>query len=513
MGNEKSKNSNVKSDEENDGVLLNKKYKYIYGKRRCQYRTEQLEISPDEVDLITKLQKNDDMKYDPYKQILSLSNNKPVKIIIDTDIGTDIDDVFTLLLLSHLPKEDVQILGITTNYRPTILRKHIAESILKQTKNNSNDLSSIPVIAGNCYLCGTHRPFYYAGNEGKGLGFDEKDNELMKKLWYNSDSEEAEDFIYQQLCKYPKEITIISIGIPTNIGNLINKYGKDKMESLIGHIVVMGGGSIMDRRGAIEMKGYGKYSGNNCNKWKTKWDNQNEEIKIEFNDLPNGVWNAIKWCTPNELNKKNEKKNVIHLYPNHNLSGDTLASVMMFQLKCPISLIPHHITRKHMLKGKAIETLLLLATKSDIKKKIYEDNENGICACLMREWFRVRRGQRCQCLHDPLTLYEAIYCKEAMDKGNDVMDENKDNDGEDDFELEKESCLRYCNGTIVVHEWAAFVTFVPDKNGPHRFAYKVINPEKWMKWCGDTMIKNVSQENVTENAGDYKKIMNTYGEK
>eukprot|EP01084_Bolivina_argentea_P004110 7779_1 len=465
MGNEKSKNSNVKSDEENDGVLLNKKYKYIYGKRRCQYRTEQLEISPDEVDLITKLQKNDDMKYDPYKQILSLSNNKPVKIIIDTDIGTDIDDVFTLLLLSHLPKEDVQILGITTNYRPTILRKHIAESILKQTKNNSNDLSSIPVIAGNCYLCGTHRPFYYAGNEGKGLNINKNE---MESLWTNINTTNAEDFIYKNLCKYPKQITIVSIGIPTNICNLINKYGKDIIESLIGHIVVMGGGNIITK----SIKQHKQFGTKSANKRKRNLLDCNESMF----PLPNNEKEGMQWI----IDENN--RNVIHLYPNHNLSGDTLASSIMFSLKCPITLIPHHVTSQNILRGKAIETLLLLSKTCDIKNGIYVNNENGICGVLLNEWFKVRNAERVQCLHDPLTLYEAIYPIQFIEK--------KENELENNEFVFGNSCLKYYNGTIVCHKWAAFVTFIPNPNGMHRIALECIDSKQWVKWCGEMLINN-----------------------
>eukprot|EP01083_Nonionella_stella_P024318 67203_1 len=502
-----------KDSQKSDGILLNKKFKYIYGKRQCSYRSEQMEMSPKETEKVKKLLQKQAIKYEPYKQILSISKKKPIKIIIDTDIGTDIDDVFALLLFCHLPKTDVELLGVTTNYRPTVLRKHIAESILQQTKQNDNDLSDIPVIAGNCHLCGTHRPFFYAGNEGKGLGLNENDDQLMKQYWQNSNSADAETFIYEQICKYPKEVTIVSIGIPTNIGNLVHKYGKDKIEALVGHLVVMGGGSIMDRKAGVIQQGIGNYYGKDQKKWKTKYDRQTEEIKVEF-DLPNDSVQAMQWITASDEkeDESSARDKVIHLFPNHNLSGDTLASMMMFELKCPISIIPHHITRQHWLKGRAIETLLSLATKSDLNKKIYEDNENGLCGALMREWFRVRSGQRGQCLHDPLTLYEAIYCQTAGSERRQKEDQQEDEKG-NDFELGKDSCLRYCNGTIVVHEWAAFITFVPDPYGPHRFAYKCINPQKWVEWCGDTMINNVSKENVTDNAGHYKTLMNTFAAK
>jgi hypothetical protein len=37
---------------------------------------------------------------------------KPIKIIFDTDIGTDVDDALALLMTLNLPKEDVEILGL-----------------------------------------------------------------------------------------------------------------------------------------------------------------------------------------------------------------------------------------------------------------------------------------------------------------------------------------------------------------------------------------------------------------
>lgn len=502
----KQNETNEKNETQDDGILLSSEYDYMYAKRRCIYRAEQLEISPNEIQQIKALQCNTEMKYDPYTQITNLSKNgEAMKIIIDTDIGTDIDDVLTLLLLSHLPKSDVDVLGVTTNYRPTVLRKHITERILNQTKQNDHDLSSVPVIAGNCYLCGTHRPFFYAGNEGEGLGLDPNDSELMNRLWGNIQSENAEDFIYHQLTKYPQQITIISIGIPTNIGNLVQKYGAQKIESLIGHLVVMGGGNIMNQRAGFDHGGIGKFVGNQPTKWRSKQDlvkgDEIKEMEHPF-ALPVDNEQAIQWMKEQNLNHRNDAdtettesaesrntRNVIHLFPNHNLSGDTLASVMMFGLKCPISVIPHHITQQNILRGKTIETLLKLAELSDTEKEQYVDRENGICGVLLREWFRVRHGQRSQCLHDPLTLYEALYCQ----RGGDAEEA-------DDFVLQKESCLRYVSGTFVCHEWAAFLTFVPDSQGPHRLAIECKNPTKWVKWCGDTMINNVSKGNMSDDS-------------
>ena len=65
----------------------------------------------------------------------------------------------------------------------------------------------------------------------------------------------------------------------------------------------------------------------------------------------------------------------------------------------------------------------------------------------MNEWFRIRR-KKGQYLHDPLTIHEAIFGGEK-------------------------SPLIYLRGKIVIHEWAAFGTFIPQNNRPHYFAVKI----------------------------------------
>jgi len=45
---------------------------------------------------------------------------KPIKVIFDTDIGSNIDDAFALLLLLHFPKSDAKLLGVTTEYGTSV---------------------------------------------------------------------------------------------------------------------------------------------------------------------------------------------------------------------------------------------------------------------------------------------------------------------------------------------------------------------------------------------------------
>ena len=500
MGNAKSKGKPNKES------FVSNKYKYKYKQRKCDYRCEMFEMSPNETETINKLLKlskdnqNKPQIYNVYKEILKL-NKKPIKIIIDTDIGTDIDDVLTMLQLIHMNKDDVQCIGITTNYYPTLLRKRVLETIFSNVKDNKDIWNNIPIIAGNNKLCGTHRDIFHAGNEGNGLNLTPKE---LKKLWKINSNSNAEDFIYKQLCQYPGEITIVSIGIPTNIGNLVNKYGKDKIEKLIGHIVVMGGGNFMNDR-SVKIGCYGKYIENSDgNTWIYRGDMTQNEIKNIKPIFP--VYDVDYYMNA----CRDVKPEVIHFFPNHNISGDTLASVMMFELECPISVIPHHITAQHILRGKAIETLLNLAKNSDVSNGKYIENENGICGVLLKEWFNVRRRQRCQCLHDPLTLYESIYIEQSntdsnnMDSNIDIKDDNNninDSKADDDIKSDKsfeigKSSLKYVNGTFICHEWAGFLSFIIDKNGHHRLGYDTINPSKFVEWCGNTLINNVSQQYI-----------------
>ena len=80
------------------------------------------------------------------------------------DVGTDADDVLALVAALNLPTEDVEILGLTTNYYPAKVRKRVAEAVLAAAGRGD-----IPVVAGSDYVMGTHRGTFLVGNEGEGL--------------------------------------------------------------------------------------------------------------------------------------------------------------------------------------------------------------------------------------------------------------------------------------------------------------------------------------------------------
>jgi purine nucleosidase len=145
------------------------------------------------------------------------------KVIIDTDIGDDVDDAFALALA--LSSDRLQILGVTTAWGNTDLRARLVERFLKETGHGE-----ITVAAGT-KTGGAGAVFTQAR---WAEGFPEP-----AKGW-----PDAIDFILAAIRKNPGEITLISLAPLTNVGALIEK---DPVTFRKLKRVVMMGGSI--RRG------------------------------------------------------------------------------------------------------------------------------------------------------------------------------------------------------------------------------------------------------------------------
>ena len=391
---------------------------YRFQNREEIYLGEKYEISPEELKTI-QLIKNTKvtLKEIPLKE-------KPIKVIIDTDIGTDLDDALALLFALH--NDNINILGITTNYGPTNLRKEIASKICEIYFKNNKSKKAFPIIPGFPFPMGTHREFFFAGNEGKLIFNDEEINKLSGD-WFSYDKKKkynnlASDFIIKT-CLENENITLISIGIPTNIGNAIKK--NNNIISKIKEIVIMGGGSYLTKSNEYKI---GKYSLN-----PNDWDkNLNEKSPFE---LPKNEEEANNFLY--------EGKPII-LFPNHNFSGDTLATKLIFSTSnLNIRIIPHNVTSQFWLEGKSIDYLIKKSENFENDKLNNKLQSSSYVGLLLKAWFEVRGGNGGgQCPHDPLTIYEATA------GGN-------------------QNHVAYVPGTLVVHEWAAYSTFVPHSDGKH----------------------------------------------
>jgi purine nucleosidase len=143
--------------------------------------------------------------------------NQKLKVIIDTDIGDDIDDAFALALAVSNPK--LQVIGVTTAWGDTELRARLTERFLKVTGH-----ADIPVAVGpKTHASSTFSQARWAEVEPvPANGFPD-----------------AIDFTLDAIRHNPGQITLIAIAPFSNIGALIDK--DPNTFSRLKQIVLMGG--------------------------------------------------------------------------------------------------------------------------------------------------------------------------------------------------------------------------------------------------------------------------------
>jgi inosine-uridine nucleoside N-ribohydrolase len=144
-----------------------------------------------------------------------------IKVIVDMDIGDDIDDTFALALLLQSPEFD--IVGITTAWGDTALRAQLLERMLRETGH-----SQIPIAQGTA-TTGNPQPFTQARYAKRG------------KL---PASVPAVDFLLDQIKRQPGQITLVALGPLTNVGAAIARdpatFGKLKQVAMMGGSVRAG---------------------------------------------------------------------------------------------------------------------------------------------------------------------------------------------------------------------------------------------------------------------------------
>jgi purine nucleosidase len=142
----------------------------------------------------------------------------PELVIIDTDAGDDVDDVFAIGLALQSP--EVKILGITTAWGNTKLRARLVERFLRETGHGD-----IPVAVG--------MEKYPA--KGTLTFSQEKYAEREPEVELPG----AVDFILGEIRKHPGEITLIAIGPETNLGAAMEKDAETFRK--LKRVVLMGG--------------------------------------------------------------------------------------------------------------------------------------------------------------------------------------------------------------------------------------------------------------------------------
>jgi purine nucleosidase len=148
------------------------------------------------------------------------ANAKPnptakTKIVLDTDIGDDVDDAFALALALSSP--ELQIVGITTAWGDTKLRARLVDRFLAETNG-----PSITVAEG--ISTQTHNRFTQA---------------RWAQAGPSQSHSQAVEFLLRQIRENPGELTLVAIGPLTNIGAAIDRDAAAFQK--LKRVVLMGG--------------------------------------------------------------------------------------------------------------------------------------------------------------------------------------------------------------------------------------------------------------------------------
>jgi purine nucleosidase len=159
----------------------------------------------------------------------------PKPIILDTDIGTDVDDCLALALCLASP--ELKLAAVTTVYGDVQLRARMALKLLAL-----RGVHDVPVAAGAERPLLGKVPIHWEGHEGQGLLAPE-DSALAPV------DEHAADLIVRTVMAQPGEVILIAIGPLTNVALALLK--EPRLARTLGGLVIMGG--VIGGTGALHL--------------------------------------------------------------------------------------------------------------------------------------------------------------------------------------------------------------------------------------------------------------------
>lgn len=130
------------------------------------------------------------------------------KLILDTDLGTDVDDAWALSLC--LASKQIELMGVTLVHADLETRAKIALKML-----NIIGRIDVSVYKGLSHPITEGAHLYWGGHEGTDTDFS--------GLGCLAASEGAVDFILHTVRKHPGEVTVCSVGPMTNVGEAIRR--------------------------------------------------------------------------------------------------------------------------------------------------------------------------------------------------------------------------------------------------------------------------------------------------
>ena len=149
---------------------------------------------------------------------LPAAEPRPVPVILDTDIGTDIDDAYALALIIHSP--ELRLIGVTTVSGDAVARARLAAKLLNTA---GGAWTEVPVYAG------ISNASQYAKQNDWANGF-------ASPALHESG---GVDFMRRTIDAHPGEITLIALGELTNLAALLDS--EPGIGAKIKAVALMGG--------------------------------------------------------------------------------------------------------------------------------------------------------------------------------------------------------------------------------------------------------------------------------
>jgi len=144
-----------------------------------------------------------------------------MRVVLDTDIGSDVDDALALGVL--LGSSTVDDLAVTTVYGDTLLRARLAGRLAELAGRR------LTVVAGEPETM-SGKPVWWAGHEG--AGYDDLESVPVARST-------AVDFLVNTVAARPGEVDVVAVGPLTNIARAI--VASTDFAAQVRHLYVMGG--------------------------------------------------------------------------------------------------------------------------------------------------------------------------------------------------------------------------------------------------------------------------------
>jgi purine nucleosidase len=146
----------------------------------------------------------------------------PTRIVLDTDLGTDVDDC--LALATVLASPELQLEGVTCVYGDVAVRARMARRLLELAGR-----AEVPVLTGASEPLLGLRPVYWEGHEGEGLIADD-DPPPMRG---------AVAFLIETALASPGAIHILAVGPLTNVALALR--AEPRLAAALAGLTIMGG--------------------------------------------------------------------------------------------------------------------------------------------------------------------------------------------------------------------------------------------------------------------------------